>query len=697
MEVLRNEFENTLPLIEEAMNEADFIAIDTEFTGMNETTKTLDFFFTNVDTQGLSTPDVQFQHADEISTRYAKLKSCVQEFTIIQYGVCAFKRDPSNGNYVAKPFNFYIFGADTHDVQSRRVFSATPSSLAFLRQNKFDFNKLIEEGIPFYNYTEEGSMFQSNQGTSVVNRRAMIKESDLNKSGRSFLEYNRNSINKWLQGNTEQPLIVQVNSNFYKKLIYQEIQDSKYNGFLQATPRDSKHLQISRLKEEDKRKKAANSPKLNFRAVIELIRKAKCPVVAHNAAYDIFHTVDQFWQYLPKTIDEFKNVTNSMWPNIVDTKYLAEYHPSLKNCFNTSVLGSLFNTVYEELKEAGQDIVMAEGFDRYTGTGNDVEHEAGYDAYMTGVIYLAFICFIHEKKAEKSDAQAGDKRKRNDSVSSTNTSSSSSSAESASSAESTKSTAKETPDNTKENEKEEEEEEEEGEVSASDSDDSDKELDSKKNSIFMDKAIVPYYGRIYLMRSDIPYIDLKGEEAMEMITYPNRFYLHNIPAGLTNAAIELLYPSLVPFAVSWINDNNAWIFLKDESKIPLVKTGMLGLSLVQSFLPGCSRQNEGAGYGITKEASRMELITHQQWQTLYGPRKTVNYNSTASILAANNISNKPTIINNNESVPAGGAGYDDLDIPLPPSFATHVKRNRDSTEEEEQGDQGHTSKARKTE
>lgn len=86
----------------------------------------------------------------------------------------------------------------------------------------------------------------------------VVLESDLNKSGRGFLEYNRNSISKWLQGNTEQPLIIQVNSNFYKKLIYQEIQDSKYNGFLQATPRDSKHLQISRLKEEDKRKKAAN-------------------------------------------------------------------------------------------------------------------------------------------------------------------------------------------------------------------------------------------------------------------------------------------------------------------------------------------------------------------------------------------------------------------------------------------------------
>lgn len=177
MEVLRKEFEDKLPIIEAALLDADFIAIDTEFTGMHNHKYTFFFYITvNIDALvGLSTPDIQFQHTDDISTRYSKLKSCVQEFTIIQYGVCAFKRDSETGKYTAKPFNFYIFGADTTDVHSRRVFSATPSSLAFLRSNKFDFNKLIEEGIPFYNYSEESSMFQSTQGTNVVNRRGMIK------------------------------------------------------------------------------------------------------------------------------------------------------------------------------------------------------------------------------------------------------------------------------------------------------------------------------------------------------------------------------------------------------------------------------------------------------------------------------------------------------------------------------------------
>jgi hypothetical protein len=83
-----------------------------------------------------------------------------------------------------------------------------------------------------------------------------------------------------------------------------------------------------------------------------MIKIAKCPVVLHNAAYDVFHTVDQFWRYLPNEIYEFKKLVNSMWDQIVDTKYLAEYHPKLQGCFSSSALGPLYNQVNGELKEA---------------------------------------------------------------------------------------------------------------------------------------------------------------------------------------------------------------------------------------------------------------------------------------------------------------------------------------------------------
>lgn len=164
---------------------------------------------------------------------------------------------------------------------------------------------------------------------------------------------------------------------------------------------------------------------------------------------------------------------------------------------------------------------MAEGFDRY-GEGGEVEHEAGYDSYMTGVIYLAFIAFIHEKQStypsfqlylytknyivDDGKAKLG-KRKREDN---------------------------EADEPNKERKTENgtaSDSEEDGQVdsasdsssdSASDSDETDSEDDKvpdKSSTIFMDKSITPYYGRIFLMRSDIPYINLKGEETVGKIPF----------------------------------------------------------------------------------------------------------------------------------------------------------------------------------
>ncbi|CAO3650603.1 unnamed protein product [Cunninghamella echinulata] len=54
MEVLKSNFEESYPEIKKAILEADFIAIDTEFTG-------------------LTTSGTQFHNADDIQTRYSKI------------------------------------------------------------------------------------------------------------------------------------------------------------------------------------------------------------------------------------------------------------------------------------------------------------------------------------------------------------------------------------------------------------------------------------------------------------------------------------------------------------------------------------------------------------------------------------------------------------------------------------------------
>ena len=111
---------------------------------------------------------------DDQQARYYKLCQSAKEYTVIQYGVCAFKKI-SEQEYIAKPFNFYIFGGDTPTMNSQRSFLCSASSLQFLRSHNFDFNKWIDNGIPFYNFAETSSAVKrTDRPGSFVNRQNHI-------------------------------------------------------------------------------------------------------------------------------------------------------------------------------------------------------------------------------------------------------------------------------------------------------------------------------------------------------------------------------------------------------------------------------------------------------------------------------------------------------------------------------------------
>ncbi|KAI8097110.1 CAF1 family ribonuclease-domain-containing protein [Halteromyces radiatus] len=641
MEILKKEFEEALPNIRETLLEADFIAVDAEFSG-------------------LATNDVKFQNGDDIQQRYSKIQSHVQAFEIVQYGVCAFKK--TDTCYVAKPFNFYVFGSDNDNVQSHRTFLSSASSLSFLRSNNFDFNKLIDEGIPFYNYSEERSLFTTTGGYSIIGRHPVLDDTILNKHQRQFLENLRNNLANWLQNGTGKPLLVPTNNGTQRKLVYQEIQQGRYNGFLKASPRDSRNLEITKIDAADRFQKSSNSPQLNFRHVIEAIRDSNCPVVIHNGMYDICHTVDQFWHNLPENVNDFKQLVGNMWNKVVDTKYMAEFHPILKNCFNTSVLGSLFNTVEEELRKGGHIIRMGDGFDRYSVNGSPEScHEAGYDAYMTGIIYLGFIYYIKEKEEEELEKRTGEKGDipidgKYDNSDQTTT-------------KSTSHVTSSNPEELKVNS-------EAGTTHA-------------KEPIFYDTSVTPFYNKIFLMRCDNPYIDLQGQEITHGNIQRNRFFLNNIPTGLTNAGIERLYPEIQPIYVSWINDNTAWITVKHPNKIELVKLGMLGMDRVRDFTRSGTRYVEGEAFRITSQAAEMELLTGDQWEALQQNTSTSTYiqsqqqNGKSTTTEQSIVSSDSLEKEVSSSVPSGGASYDEFDIPLPPSFRATKREHPSSNQEKD--------------
>jgi poly(A)-specific ribonuclease len=91
MEIINTNFVEKLPLILDSIKEADFIALDTEFSGL----------------------DVGFDGAhndyDQCEDRYQKIKHNCERMNAFQVGICCFKWDESRQLYLSRPFNIYNF------------------------------------------------------------------------------------------------------------------------------------------------------------------------------------------------------------------------------------------------------------------------------------------------------------------------------------------------------------------------------------------------------------------------------------------------------------------------------------------------------------------------------------------------------------------------------------------------------------
>lgn len=136
VDVVRDNFSSLFPRIEECIKECDFLAIDTEFTGLHATRE---------DTVSLF---------DTIEERYCKLKKFASTFIICQLGLSTFTRDSEYPHkYVSSSFNFYVCPRTMGSLDRRFSFQA--SNIDFLCEHKFDFNKMFYEGIHHINTLEE--------------------------------------------------------------------------------------------------------------------------------------------------------------------------------------------------------------------------------------------------------------------------------------------------------------------------------------------------------------------------------------------------------------------------------------------------------------------------------------------------------------------------------------------------------------
>ncbi|KAI9203692.1 ribonuclease H-like domain-containing protein [Polychytrium aggregatum] len=376
MDVTRSNFEATLAVIKQAIDECDFVAIDAEMTGLHS-------------------ESTQRAHTyDTIQQRYAKYRMSAQDFLMNQYGICTFKWCGETQSYEAKPFNIWLF-PQQGTFALERCNKIQISSLEFLANNGFDFNKWIKDGVSFLSHDEEARIRRK------LDLKAEREYLEVPQELVEWMSQSMASVSEWLQNSSEKQTSIATESSFHRRLIHQEVL-KRFNGFL-ATEGKVKEVIITRMTAEERTQRQANKNSeaereldslIGFRKVIDWLREARKPVIGHNMLLDLCHTYQSFNNNLPESVEDFKTGLMKMFPLVYDTKHIASSEPELTRRIPRTGLGDLV-AVAREAPFGLPNVVCAPGFDGYTGPTQRF-HEAGYDAYSTGLVFVKMISRVEE-------------------------------------------------------------------------------------------------------------------------------------------------------------------------------------------------------------------------------------------------------------------------------------------------------------
>ncbi|PKC73561.1 CAF1-domain-containing protein [Rhizophagus irregularis] len=550
MEIIKNNFHELFPIVQEAIEGADFIAIDTELTGLNESIERIKTF-------------------DDPQSRYTKVRIAATKFLIIQFGICTFTYSEAENTFIARPFNFYIFPAnsdrkDYHDI----CFMCSGSSLHFLSNCGFDFNKLIAQGIPFLNKTDE---------IKLIQRRADIAQrqidNPLDNETKAFVEKTMSTIDKWLCDTNEENLTVETPSMKQKRLVFQEYRQ-RFSGLASAESRP-KSVFFSRMTEQQKEKKSkddaadALSASLNFRSIIELLVTSKKPIIGHNCFLDMCQLIHQFWEELPEKLKIWKKLVNELFEVVIDTKHIAATHRRLQELMPKNGVQAILDIVQTPpFEEDSPKIVLDPQFTRYTLNDISHNHEAGYDAYITGYNFIRLAVFLLNEKEQDVDIYSNVFNELSEY----------------------------TDDSMKQGHEY-----------------IDEENTNLVTKLFKTEKLTRFYNKLHLLRSDFKYICLDGNDGIPP-SKSNGFLLSNIPTSCSQAILHTIFGEFGNIFIQWIDDTHCWLIVKDDKKVRKVSEGLLrDTKLFSDYMENGKKYQIALEKNITKEIGNIKILSWNNW------------------------------------------------------------------------------------
>ncbi|OQR92396.1 Poly(A)-specific ribonuclease PARN-like protein [Achlya hypogyna] len=383
MEVTRHNFTTALADVQAqlALPSCKYAAIDTEFTGLTPHDKTKEKLI------------------DTLEERYNKVRQSGENFLITQFGLALVHVDADKT--WLQCYNFYVFPRPYQNMDAR--FLCQASSIQFMSDHGFDFNKFIKDGIPYLTRRNEEYVRKSHaRSVKNIGKAPPAKVNVSKPFDKEFLTETIAKIEAWLAADAEKELYIPSRNSFRRLLVFhaakygikssladQIYTESQGDGVLLV--RADKNERENRLKRKIDQMNQEVEDAVGFSKVIQLLADAKKPVIGHNCLLDFVYLYHQFCAPLPPTLTEFKAQLLTHFPVIYDTKHIALTCPAADS-FESTSLSAVFEAMRDRLEPDVATFVGDSDPYRAALLKSDEKsmpcHEAGFDALMTAVAYL---------------------------------------------------------------------------------------------------------------------------------------------------------------------------------------------------------------------------------------------------------------------------------------------------------------------
>lgn len=393
-EVTRENFFDLLPAISESIRQAAFVTFDTELTGLSAARHS------------------QYGYFDTPQERYTKVKHSATNFGLLQYGISCFRlREGENQQpaYDVEAWSFYLWPKVGTSPGVDRNMLMQLSSIEFLVEHGFDFNKTFRQGIPFISRVDEetrqASIDKQFSAKEESSGQAMkdIDVETLNEDDRGFIGKAIELVGTWVMEGAEEPLTLPACNGFRRRLLHQEL--PKRFGECLTLAKDGNGAVASLVCEmleeggrsafDQRREDAAREAlrqDIGFRHLVDVLIEEGVPLVGHNCFMDLMHTFGKFLGRLPEDYGEFKETLHATFPVIVDTKYFAASIAELLGDPSSTSLGDLVHYLQQSGHPNGISIREAEHEEE-----QEHFHDAGYDSLCTGRVFLGLCSYVAQR------------------------------------------------------------------------------------------------------------------------------------------------------------------------------------------------------------------------------------------------------------------------------------------------------------